>query len=70
MKTLFRIVIHTKKTDRYVCVFYVKAHCLADAAVYAENYLVAEALTVVEITTSIRTAEELTEDGYEIYEAE
>lgn len=66
---IFEVHVVTKATGRCLCMFYVNAMDLFQAARYADEYLVPEALTVSSIFTSPDSKERIMSMGHEIYEA-
>lgn len=47
-KRIYTIEVSSKLTGKHALYFYVRAFCMADAVVYAENYLVPEALVMTQ----------------------
>lgn len=66
-KDIYMIEVISKLSHRHACTFYVKAYTIADAAVYAMNYLVPDAL---EATMIIKVADRNEVKDCDIYEAD
>lgn len=67
MKKIYAIEVVTKKSGKHALYFYIKAHTLADAVVFAANFLVPDLL---EISTAFISAQAEEEIYTEIYDAD
>lgn len=47
-KRIYAIEVSSKLTGKHALYFYVRAFCMADAVVYAQNYLVPDALVMTQ----------------------
>ena len=68
-KKIYELYVVSKMSGKHVCMFYVKAEALYEAVMYANDYLVADALDIASVYTSEVTEAEAKNKHYEIYEA-
>lgn len=64
-KKIYVIDVVSKLSGRHAVYFYAKANCLADAAVYAMNYLVPDLLEIKSIYTIDEADDEIIHEVYD-----